>query len=75
MGRSVLAGVENVALGRSRGARWLADPPLATVEEAARYLDRVGFALLFPADRVNAPSLWEAVAGGPAAVAWPGTAG
>jgi hypothetical protein len=43
--------------------RWLPDPPLTTVEEAGAFVDRVGFAVLFPAERVTAPSLWEAVAG------------
>jgi len=56
--------VEDVdALARARGDRWLPDPLLATVEEAAAFVDRVGFAVLFPAERVTAPSLWEAVAG------------
>jgi hypothetical protein len=36
---------------------------------AARFVDDVGFAILFPADRVEVPSLYEAVAG-PDAVAW-----
>jgi hypothetical protein len=51
------------ALARARGERWLPDPLLATVAEAATFIDRVGFAVLFPAERVTVPSLWEAVAG------------
>jgi hypothetical protein len=51
------------ALGRARGDRWLPDQPVTSLDEAARFIDDVGFALLFPADRIQAPSLWEAVAG------------
>jgi hypothetical protein len=51
------------ALAWARGERWLPDPLLATVAEAAAFIDRVGFAVLFPAERVAVPSLWEAVAG------------
>jgi hypothetical protein len=40
-----------------------------TLDEAARFLDEVGFALLFPTDRLRAPSLYEEVAG-PEAVPW-----
>jgi hypothetical protein len=36
---------------------------VSTIEEAGEFVDRVGFAVLFPADRIAAPSLWEAVAG------------
>jgi hypothetical protein len=36
---------------------------LRSIEEAAAFVEDVGFALLFPADRPIAPSLWEAVAG------------
>ena len=50
-------------LARSRGDRWLPTPPVATIAQAAAYVDRLGFAVLFPAERVIAPSLWEAVAG------------
>jgi hypothetical protein len=48
-------------LRRARGDRWLAR--VDSLEEAARHVDRLGFVLLFPADRTEAPSLWEAVAG------------
>ena len=51
------------ALAWARGERWLPDPLLATVAEAGTFIDRVGFAVLFPAERVTVPSLWEAVAG------------
>jgi hypothetical protein len=51
------------ALARARGERWLPDPLLTTVEDAGAFVDRVGFAVLFPAERITAPSLWEAVAG------------
>jgi hypothetical protein len=56
-------GDEHEALGRARGDLWLPVPPPGTVEQAAAYVDRVGFAVLFPAERVPVPSLWEAVAG------------
>jgi hypothetical protein len=36
---------------------------IGSIERAARFVDDVGFALLFPSDRVLLPSLWEAVAG------------
>jgi hypothetical protein len=51
------------ALGRARGERWLPTRLLTSVDEAGAYLDGVGFAVLFPAERIQAPSLWEAVAG------------
>src|SRR2546421_9687705 len=50
-------------LAWARGERWLPDPLLTTVEEAGAFFDRGGVAVLFPAERVTAPSLWEAVAG------------
>jgi len=62
-GGSVRPGESERALARARGDRWLPAPPVATIDEAAEYVDRVGFAVLFPAERVQVPSLWEAVAG------------
>jgi hypothetical protein len=62
-GGTVGPGESERALARARGDRWLPVPPVAAIDEAAEYLDRVGFAVLFPAGRVEAPSLWEAVAG------------
>lgn len=53
----------STSLAWARGERWLPDPVLTTVEEAGAFVDRVGFAVLFPAERVTVPSLWEAVAG------------
>jgi hypothetical protein len=50
-------------LARARGDRWLPDPPVTTLDEAAAYVDGVGFAVLFPAERIDSPSLWEALAG------------
>ena len=35
---------------------------IGSIERAASFVDDVGFALLFPAPRLLAPSLWEAVA-------------
>jgi hypothetical protein len=57
------AGGSGVALGRVRGDRWLPARPVASIDAAAGYVADVGFALLFPAARAEAPSLWEAVAG------------
>jgi hypothetical protein len=48
-------------LRRARGERWLT--PVTTLAEAGAYVDGLGLALLFPADRIEAPSLWEAIAG------------
>jgi hypothetical protein len=56
-------------LARSRGARWLPSPRLSTLEAAARFIEDIGFVVLFPADRVAVPSLFEAVADSDA-VAW-----
>jgi hypothetical protein len=52
-----------LALAEARGNRWLPAERVHALEEAAGFVDDVGIALLFPADRVIAPSLWEAVAG------------
>lgn len=46
-----------------RGDRWLPAEPVRTLEAAAGYIEDVGIALLFPADKPIAPSLWEAIAG------------
>lgn len=54
---------DGAGLARARGDRWLPDPPVTTLDEAGAYLDGVGFAVLFPAERIESPSLWEAVAG------------
>lgn len=48
-------------LRRARGDAWLAR--VDTVPAAARHVERLGYLLLFPAERVEAPSLWESVAG------------
>src|SRR4029450_2901092 len=54
---------DDLALRRERGARWLSDPPVTTLEGAGAFVAEHGLALLFPAERTVAPSLWEAVAG------------
>jgi len=56
-------------LARERGRRWLPARRPRSIEQAARFVEAVGFALLFPADRIAAPSLFEAVAG-PDAQPW-----
>lgn len=53
-----------LTLGRARARRWWVNGRrVASVERAAAFVDDVGFALLFPAPRAVAPSLWEAVTG------------
>jgi hypothetical protein len=58
-----MAGADGLALAGARGERWSPVGRLRSIDEAARFVEDVGFALLFPADRPIAPSLWEAVAG------------
>ena len=64
-----MASNDDLVLARSRGARWLPSPRVGTLEAAARFIDDIGFAVLFPADRVEVPSLFEAIAD-PDSVAW-----
>ena len=54
---------EHDAVARARGDRWVPARRVRTLQAAARFVDRHGFALLFPTERPTAPSLWEAVAG------------
>ena len=42
---------------------WVTRRRVGSPRRAAEFIDAVGFALLFPAANVPAPSLWEAVAG------------
>jgi hypothetical protein len=51
------------SLAQARGEAWLPDSPVSTMEQAAAFVDSLGAVLLFPTERVEAPSLWEAVAG------------
>src|SRR5262245_55855898 len=60
--RAFMTDDHGLALARDRGARWLPARRVHSLEEAAGFVETVGIALLFPADRVTAPSLWEAVA-------------
>lgn len=55
--------MDDLDLARARGERWLPRRPVITLRQAAAYVTKHGFALLFPAPGVVAPSLWEAVAG------------
>ncbi|TDU91760.1 hypothetical protein EV138_5373 [Kribbella voronezhensis] len=41
---------------------WVRGRRIGSVERAGKFIDDVGFALLFPAPKPIAPSLWEAVA-------------
>jgi hypothetical protein len=51
------------AVARARGARWTPARRVRSIAAAGRFVADVGFALVFPADDLTAPSLWEAVAG------------
>ena len=52
---------DGAALARARGGLWLPDPLVTTIDQAGAFVDRVAFAVLFPAERIDIPSLWEAV--------------
>jgi hypothetical protein len=55
--------VDEGAVARARGERWRPARPVSSLDEAGRYVEGLGFVLLFPADRADAPALYEAVAG------------
>jgi hypothetical protein len=62
--RSTLDGQPDDELAQARAARWwVRGRRVGSVERAGKFVDDVGFALLFPAPRPIGPSLWEAVAG------------
>jgi len=51
-------------LAHARATRWwVRGRRIGSVERAGKFVDDVGFALLFPAPKPLGPSLWEAVAG------------
>ena len=53
-----------VSLGRARERRWwLRGRRVRSISRASAFIEDVGFALLFPSERVLVPSLWEAAAG------------
>jgi len=53
-----------VDLGKARERRWwLSGRRIRSIARAGAFVDDVGFALLFPSERLLVPSLWEAVAG------------
>ena len=54
---------DDLRLRSARAERWLPSSRVSTIDKAAQFVDDVGFALLFPAEKIEAPSLWEAVAG------------
>ena len=59
-----LPSTSDAELGQARATRWwIRGRRIGSIERAARFVDDVGFALLFPAQRAVVPSLWEAVAG------------
>ncbi len=54
----------DAALGAARARRWwVRGRRIRSIERAATFIDDVGFALLFPSERLLVPTLWEAVAG------------
>ena len=61
--RTLLVVADDADRWRARGERWLPATAVATIEDAARWISGLGLALLFPAERIEAPSLWEAIAG------------
>jgi hypothetical protein len=51
-------------LGQARARRWwVTGRRVKSIERARTFVDDVGFALLFPTQRLRLPSLWEAVTG------------
>jgi hypothetical protein len=62
-GATVRTVTQEEALARARGDRWLPGRRLRTLAQAGRFVESVDFALLYPTDRIRAPSLFEAVAG------------
>ena len=52
---------DEVAL--ARGDRWFPAEPVRTIDQAGEFLANVDFALLFAANGIAVPSLWEAVSG------------
>jgi hypothetical protein len=53
-----------VTIGRARERRWwVSGRRVRSVARAGAFVEDLGFALLFPSERVLLPSLWEAVAG------------
>ncbi len=53
----------DAALGPARARRWwVSGRRVRSLDRAASFVADVGFALLFPSERVLVPSLWEAVA-------------
>jgi hypothetical protein len=54
----------DLRLGRDRARRWgVTGRRVGSIGRAAKFVDDVGFALLFPTPRLIVPSLWETVAG------------
>jgi hypothetical protein len=55
-------------LDKARAVRWWQTRThLGRIDRAARFIDDVGFALLFPKSKVELPSLWEAASDRPLA--------
>jgi hypothetical protein len=51
------------SIAEARGQVWLPASPVSTMEQAAAFVEALGAVLLFPTERIEAPSLWDAVAG------------
>ena len=54
---------EDLLAERERRYRRLPDLRLHSEEDAARFVDQVGLCVLFPVQRMELPSLWEAING------------
>jgi hypothetical protein len=55
-----------VDLEQARARRWWRTArPIGSIQRAARFIDDVGFALLFPKSGIALPSLWEAASDRP----------
>lgn len=48
---------------RERERLWLPSRRPASLRAAGQFINKIGFALLFPAEKIMAPSLYEAIAG------------
>jgi hypothetical protein len=49
---------------RARKAHRIPSLRIKTIDSAAKFINNVGFCLLFPIDRINIPSLYDAACGG-----------
>ncbi|HEY7399645.1 MAG TPA: hypothetical protein VH989_01985 [Actinomycetota bacterium] len=64
MGRAILAAVEGLEAARAE-RWWQTRAHLGRIDRAGRFIDDVGFALLFPKANVEVPTLWDATSDRP----------